>query len=32
IKKEKPIFMDELAVTLEDLFIYHIEEQGGEKL
>ncbi|EUJ18277.1 ABC transporter ATP-binding protein [Listeria monocytogenes FSL F6-684] len=24
--------MDELAVTLEDLFIYHLEEQGGEKL
>ncbi|MBC6296831.1 ABC transporter ATP-binding protein [Listeria sp. FSL L7-1517] len=31
IKKEKPIFMDELAVTVEDLFIYHLEEQGGEK-
>ncbi|EFR99303.1 ABC transporter, ATP-binding protein [Listeria seeligeri FSL N1-067] len=31
IKKEKPIFMDELAVTLEDLFIYHLEEQGGRK-
>ncbi|HAA8021078.1 TPA_asm: ABC transporter ATP-binding protein [Listeria monocytogenes] len=31
IKKEKPIFMDELAVTLEDLFIYHLEELGGEK-
>lgn len=31
IKKEKPIFMDELAVTLEDLFIYHLEEQGGER-
>ncbi|EIS9944886.1 ABC transporter ATP-binding protein [Listeria innocua] len=31
IKREKPIFMDELAVTLEDLFVYHLEEQGGEE-
>ncbi|MBC1438471.1 ATP-binding cassette domain-containing protein [Listeria innocua] len=31
IKPEKPIFMDELAVTLEDLFVYHLEEQGGEE-
>lgn len=32
IKQEKPIFMDELAVTLEDLFIYHLELKGGEEL
>ncbi|MBC1982015.1 ATP-binding cassette domain-containing protein [Listeria welshimeri] len=32
IKQEKPIFMDELAVTLEDLFFYHLELKGGEEL
>lgn len=32
IKKEKLIFMDEFVVILEDLFIYYLEELGGEKL